>query len=75
MALVVVAFILVLAKPTDQECIEQTRTHTGYGALLGQVAVNRLTVTVQDHIIYKTINSNIDGQCIGYAACGVVWCN
>jgi hypothetical protein len=78
LALVLVAVLIVWSKPTNERCIDECRRQmagtTPAGKLIGRVAINELTVTVNDYIFYKQINSAIDGRIIGYGCLGVVWC-
>ena len=81
-ALTTIAILLCLAvitligtKPTDQECINRVRNnpqYSGIDAVLNNLAANRYTVTIEDHIFYKSIYSRLDGQQLGTGIFGTV---
>ena len=81
-SLIIVLCLLLLltaaSKPTDQECIYQVRSqvtdHTFGGQLLTDLAVNRHTLRVEDHIFYKKIYT-LDGGIVGTGIFGRVILN
>lgn len=61
--------LLVLSKPSDEDCIyEASRSMTGSsvaGKWLGRVGVSEAMFTVNDYLLYKQVTNNITGQAAG----------
>lgn len=69
--------VAVCTRPTDEEIYSRIRNRgTGdenvLSWALGETTVNRATIRIQDHLIYKDIYSAIDGEHIGTAYFGTI---